>query len=45
MSRVGQFHEEGLLVQEPGYQVALDDGRWVTVMWNAVIDARWGLMV
>ena len=35
-SRVGQFHDEGRLVNEPAYQVTIDDGRWVTVRWDAV---------
>lgn len=35
-SRVGQFHDEGRLVNDPGYQVRLDDEGWVTVRWDAV---------
>ena len=39
-SRVGQFHYEEKLVNEPAYQVTLDDGRWVTVRWDAVKPLR-----
>ena len=36
VSRVGQFHDEGQLVIEPGYYVTLDDGRRVTIRWDMV---------